>query len=87
MKYPEDLTFTARDLSTPLDIRETDKYKNVKKKIWDEYHRGNRKCEAWVGHLSECEEAVLEAVKEEGFTVNIMVPEGINFQTFITIRW
>ena len=80
MKYPENLTFTAKLLKdNPITVRDTTLYKDVKKAIWNNYSQGlyqYRYAATWY-EFKENELDVLEALRAEGFDVIINTASNV----------
>ena len=87
MKYPEDLTFTTFDLATPIDIKETEEYKNFKRHCWSAYYFRQNKVTLYLSKLSQLEEEALKQIESEGFKVSIIFYESEKTQPVVTIRW
>lgn len=85
MKYPEDLTFTTFDLATPIDIKETEEYKNFKRNLWAAYYRRENKVVLYLSALSKIDREALKQIELEGF--NVIVDDSVMFQPVVTIRW
>lgn len=89
MNYPEVLTFTAEYLSeNPANIRMTDTYKNIKKKIWEAHCNCFRYYECHNFHpLDQVKIKVLKAIEQEGFIVKFKDKINYGTESKFRIEW
>lgn len=86
MPYLEDLNFTAEDLATPIDIKETVEYKNLKKYIRDAYNRRRNYISIFPTFWGTIEEEATQQLRTEGFEIGF-IESAENPRHGVIIRW
>ena len=84
MEYPEDLSFTAKEIGT-ITIKESKLYKSLKKKIWEANQNGLRKLSLCPGFWDATAKLVLRQLSIEGF--DIYKEDCDNDTSEVLIRW